>query len=88
MSKLDAESMEDFGSDDGGAPMKRGGSERRSFLQRYRKMRKRDSRDPLGSNVDMTGEFGLSIMCKLLTATLQVNVACVTLKDKSFLAFK
>ncbi|XP_031574907.1 uncharacterized protein LOC116308585 [Actinia tenebrosa] len=53
--KLEAESVEDFGSDDGGAPMKRGGSERRSFLQRYRKIRKRDSRDPLGSNADMTG---------------------------------
>jgi hypothetical protein len=64
--KLDAESMEDFGSDDGGAPMKRGGSERRSFLQRYRKMRRRESRDPLGSNGDMTGEFISLVIIELL----------------------
>lgn len=56
IAKLDAESVEDLGSDDGGAPMKRGGSERKSFLQRYRKMRKRDSREPLGSGMDVNGE--------------------------------
>ncbi|XP_032219034.2 uncharacterized protein LOC5518384 [Nematostella vectensis] len=55
-------------SDEANAALKRGGAERKSLLQRYKKMRRRESRDHIAA-VDFNGNFNKVVYYEILSKT-------------------
>ncbi|EDO46339.1 predicted protein [Nematostella vectensis] len=55
-------------SDEANAALKRGGAERKSLLQRYKKMRRRESRDHIAA-VDVNGNFNKVVYYEILSKT-------------------